>query len=170
MSIRAEHMPTEHTLLTVVDGAARGSVREAQAALAPVVTANTPRRTGATAEALRPRVSRTSTGHSLTVAPPRGRRHPRSSTGATIAQVMRWVQRGTGLHRVGAGAKAPIRGKRYGFFRGPLNVYGKQYQSVEGQDPNPFMERIRVAGGTRVEPLLERGAQVAARELERAVD
>lgn len=179
MSIVAEHMPSEKTLLTVVDVEARAAANRAKAAVAPVVASETPRKTGATAQALRPRVGRTGTGYAVTVGPPRGKLHPRSRAGvgrapATIADVMRWVQRGTGLHREGGGPKAPIRGVRLGWRqglrRGSLSVYGKQYAQVEGQEPNPFMNRIRVAGVVRVEPLLVGGAHDAAAALEKVID
>lgn len=170
MTVIAERMPTERTLLTVVDEEARSTVKKAQSAMAPVVTAETPRASGATAGALAPRVGRSGTGHSLTIAAPRGRVHPRSSTGATIAQVIRWVTRGTGLERVGPGAKSRIRGQRVGFRREPLSVYGRAYSSVRGQKANPFMSRISAAGSLRVEPLLIAGAQEAARALERVID
>lgn len=174
MTIIAEHMPTEKTLLSVVDGEARETANKAKAAVAPVVASETPRKSGATAAALRPRVTRTGTGHAVTVAAPRGRKHPRGRQGQTIADVIRWVTRGTGLLRTGGGPKARIQGAKLGWSqgrrRGSLSVYGKQYDSVEGQEANPFMDRIAVAGSTRVEPILIAGASEAARALEAVID
>lgn len=114
MTVVAEKLPTEHTLLTVVDKVAARTAREARDAAAPVVARETPRKSGATAQALRPKATRTGTGHAVSIAVPRGRKHPRSSYGATINEVVRWVNRGTGELRVGPGRKRPIRGRRTG--------------------------------------------------------
>ena len=167
MTVIAERVPSERTLLTVVDTVARKTANDAKKAMEPVVSGTVPKHRGATAAAMRPRVSRTATGHSLTIGPARGKRHP---TGPTIAEVVRWVNKGTGLHRTGGGPKAKIHASGPFYRRGTLSVYGRQYRSVRGQRPNPFMDRIRAAGAARVDPILAAGAQVAARELEKVID
>lgn len=168
MSVKAEKIPPARTLLGVLDAQARETVNVAKRVVTPIVIAQTPRHSGATAKALQPRVSRTKSGAALNVRAPRGRRHP---TGATVAQVVRWVNRGTGLLREGPGVKARIRPKgAMARLRGKrLNVYGRYYRSVKGQKPNEFMDRIKQQATPRVEREFERGAQRAARAVERQV-
>lgn len=168
MSIKAEKIPPARTLLGVLDAQARETVGQARRVVKPIVTAQTPRHSGATAKALQPRVSRTKTGAALNVRAPRGRRHP---SGATIAQVVRWVNRGTGLFREGAGAKAPIqpKGARARRRGATLSVYGRPYRSVKGQKPNKFMDRIERQGTPKVRRAFEQGARRAARAVERQV-
>lgn len=166
MSVRGDRLPPERTLLGIIDRQARRAVGEAQQALAPIVTAQTPRKSGAVAGALRPRVSRTATGAAVTVAPPRGRLHGGSY--ATVADVMRWVQRGTGIRRQGPGGKRRIRSSRIPPRRLALPG-GKKVWSVAGQRANPFMGRIQTLGTPRVQAALEQGARDAARAIEREV-
>lgn len=161
MSVTGKPMPSTATLLGAVDEHARRTVRAAQAELAPVVAANVPRgRTGNVAGALRPRVSRTATGAQVSVQAPRGKPHDQW---ATIADVVRWVTRGTGVRRAGPGGKRPIRAKSPG---GRMVLPGGAVRyRVAGQRPNPFMARIADAGTQR----FERTAVSGARSLERVV-
>lgn len=164
MSIQGKQLPSERTLLGVIDTQARTTAQKAAREIAPIVSRETPHKSGATAAALRPRVSRTSTGAAITVAPPRARRHPGSK--ATVAQLIRWVTRGTGALREGAGPKGRIRSSR----RPPRRLVlpgGARRWSVKGQKPNPFTGRIQAAGTLRVERAFAEGARAAARAAER---
>lgn len=166
MSVKADKMPAARTLLAAIDTTARQTVQKAGREVAPIVARETPHKSGQTAIALRPRVRRTPTGAALVVAPARGRRHANSK--ATIAQVVRWVQSGTGVKRVGGGAKARIRSNR----RPPRRLIlpgGKKVWTVAGQDPNPFMGRIQAAGTLRVARVYRDGAADAARAVERVI-
>lgn len=164
MSIKAKEMPPAATILGALDIGARKSIVTAQQAIAPIVSRETPRKTGQTAAALRPRLSRTATGAALTVGAPRRKPHGR----ATIAQVLRWLTRGTGEYRNTAGPKKPIRSSR----RPPRRMVlpgGAKRWSVKGQHPNPFMARIQALGTLRVQQAAEEGAKDTARDLERLV-
>lgn len=167
MSVTGERLPSERTILSALDAEARKTVNRAKHDIAPVVSALTPRHSGKTAAALKPRVTRTGTGVALVVAAPRGKIHNGSTT---IAQVIRYVTRGTGVYRQGPGDKGPIRGKRRFLTRGAMSVYGREYASVQGQHPNPFIDRIRTVGSLRVEYRFKEGAREAARALERLID
>jgi hypothetical protein len=154
-------LPPPNSLLGALDLGAQATMKAAQAEIAPIVSAETPHKTGEMAAALRPRLGRTSTGRSLTVGAPRGRKHGR----VTLAEVVKWVNDGTGLYRVGGGAKHRIRAKN------PLRRMtlpgGAKRWSVKGQHPNAFMARIEIAGTSRVEAVMEQGAVDAARAAER---
>lgn len=159
-------MPTERLILSVIDASARRTAQAARMELAPVVSGQTPHgRTGATAAALAPRYSRTRTGHAVTVASPRGRRHP--SGNATIAQVVRWVNTGTGVRRKGPGPKTRIRSSRRP--PRPLRIAGREVWTVAGQRPNPFMDRIQTIGTIRVQRAYNQGARDAALAVERVI-
>lgn len=166
MSIHEDgKMPSEATLLSVIDTGARKTMATARDAIAPIVSREVPKASGKTAAALRPRIARTSTGAALTVGAPRGKRHDGS---ATIADVVRWVQRGTGLYRTTPGPKRRIRSKRFPRRRLILPG-GRKVWSVKGQHPNPFMQRIEQLGTPRVQKVCEEGARDAARAVERTV-
>jgi hypothetical protein len=157
--------PRPETVLTVIDLGARGSMKTAQEALRTIVASETPRVSGEVAAALRPRLSKTATGTALTVGAPRGKKHGHGT--ATIADVMRWLNRGTGIYREGPGPKRKIRAKN------PLKRMtlpgGAKRRSVKGQEPNPFMHRIREQGTLRVQEAAQEGAAQVARDLERAI-
>lgn len=162
--ISGDRIPAEQTLLGVIDAQARKTVADARGDIATIVTGEVPRRSGRTAAALRPRISRTATGSAITVRAPRGTIH---SGKATIAQVVRWVNRGTGVHRTGGGrAPVPIRATTP---NGRLKVFGREYWSVQGQRPNPFMDRIKRTADPRVERAFTRAAVDAARAAERRI-
>lgn len=168
MAVTGEILPSEKTILTALEKEARDTVNRAKADVAPVVATQTPRHKGRLAAALAPRVTRTATGVALIVAPPRGRLH---SGTATVAQVLRFVTKGTGLFREGGGAKAVIRGKRGpSLDRGAMSIYGRWVYSVAGQRPNAFMDRIKTVGGLRVDFEYRAGAARAAKTLERVLD
>jgi hypothetical protein len=164
MSVTGEKLPPARTLLGVLDAAARDTVRQGRDLVAPIVATETPRDTGKLAAAMRPRVARTAAGYSVTVRAPRGKPHDQS---ATMAQVARWVNRGTGMYRVGGGPKRPIRA------RNPLRRMtlpgGKRVFKVNGQRPNPFIGRIEQRATPRMQRLFTDGARDAARRIERTV-
>jgi len=162
MSVHQDkRIPEPQTILSALDTQARATMKLAQEQVSSIVSQETPRKSGETAAALRPRVSRTATGAALSVGPPRGKRHGN----VTVAQVVRWVNRGTGIYREGPGSKRKIRAKN------PLRRMnlgnGVERRSVKGQHPNQFMTRIRERGTLRVEELAKQGAQDAARVVER---
>jgi hypothetical protein len=152
-------------MLGVIDAQARLAVKGAQQDIAPIVAREVPRKSGKTAAALRPRVSRTATGAALIVAAPRAKVHDGQ---ATIADVVRWVNRGTGLYRDTPGPKKSIRSSR----RPPRRMTlpgGMKRWTVKGQRPNEFMARIRALGTPRFEAACQTGAQDAARSAERVI-
>lgn len=165
MSIKANRPPAERTLLGAIDTQARRTVAQARAEIGPLVARETPRSSGRTAAALRPRVSKTPTGAALTIGAPKGKPH---SGNATIADVVRWVNRGTGTLRAGPGPKRRIRSSR----RPPRRLVlpgGKKVWSVRGQRANPFLGRIQTLGTPRVQRAFEHGATQAARAIEKAL-
>lgn len=155
-------MPSAESLLTVMDRGAQRTMRDAKAAVDPIVSLETPRSSGDLADKLRGKVTRTQTGYGLTVGVPRG---ARDRSGATLADVARWVQRGTGIHREGPGPKRRIRSKR------PLGRMtlpgGKKVRSVAGQRADPFMQRIHDKATPRVDQIVQEGALATARDTER---
>lgn len=162
MSVTGTKPPSERSLVAVVDREQKRTVREAQQAVAPVVATETPRRSGKTAAALAPRVSQTTTGGAVSVRAARGRQH---SQGVTVAQVVRWVNRGTGLYRT-TGPKRKIRSsRRFGRMTLPG---GRKVFSVKGQHPNAFMDRIYRRADPQVTRVFEHGATRVAGELQRA--
>ncbi len=159
MSITGKTLPSHTTLLAAVDGKAHAAVNAAREQIAPVVRSQTPRHSSRTVAALQPRASRTATGAALTVGPARGARHG----AVTVAQVVRWVQRGTGVHGY---SRKPIRAKRR---RGAMTVFGRAIEQVKGQKPNPFMGRIQALGTLRFARVARAGATDAARAIERVI-
>lgn len=158
MSVKAKPMPAERTILGVLDREARASVKAAQSEIAPIVAREVPRRSGKTAAALRPRVMRTASGASLSVGAGRARHGA-----VTVAQVVRWVNRGTGLHRT---TGLSVQGARRIRSKRPLGRMtlpgGKKVWSVKGQRPQPFMVRIHQIAGPRVQRRFAEGARDAA--------
>jgi len=156
-------LPPPATILGAIDAQARAAMVVAQKEVGAIVLRETPRASGQTAAALKPRLGRTATGVSLLVGAPRNRRHGK----VTVADVVRWVNRGTGVYREGFGPKHRIRAKN------PLRRMtlpgGTKRYSVAGQHPDHFMQRIRDAGTAQVEQAAEQGAQNAAREIERLI-
>lgn len=153
------------TMLGAIDAKARQAVTVAKQAVSPIVAHEVPKRSGKTAAALRPRISRTATGVALTVSAPRGKAHGGQ---ATIADVVRWVNRGTGLYRDTPGPKRQIRSSRHPPRRMTLPG-GRKRWTVKGQHPNEFMARIRQLGTPRVQQAFEQGAKNAARDVERVI-
>ena len=162
MSVRGRPVDPK-TMLSAIDLEAKAAMGEARVVVDGIVQRDTPKRTGRLAQALKPRVTRTKTGYSLTVKPPRGARHG----DVTVAQVAKWVQTGTGLYREGPGPKHKVRAKN------PLRRMtlpgGRRVWSVKGQHPDPFMARIERDATPRVQELADRGAERAARAAERVV-
>lgn len=158
-------IPSPQSVLSVIDEGAQATMRDAQAAVAPIVTDETPRSSGTLAGKLAPKVTRTATGRALTLGAARG---ARESRGARLNDVMRWVQRGTGIYREGPGPKHRITAKN------PLTPMllpnGRHpVRSVAGQRPNPFMGRIRSRAQPRVESAIEAGSDRTAEKLRRLV-
>lgn len=166
MSITGDKLPAAATLLGVIDTQARKTVAAARDEIAPLVARETPRKSGATAAALRPRVSRTATGAALSVGASRGAMHGK----VRVAQVVRWVTRGTGVHRTSpGGSKRRIRSNRRPVPRRLILPGGRKVWSVAGQKANPFIGRIQTLGTLRVTRVFQHGAQEAARAVERSV-
>jgi hypothetical protein len=168
VTVKAKKLPAPQTLLAVFDDEARKAGEHAREQIAPIVSRETPRKRGVTAAALAPRVRRTPTGVALTVGAPRGKMHPSK---ARIAQVVRWVNRGTGLYRttgLDVEPARPIRSNRFPRRRLILPG-GRKVWSVKGQHPNTFMERIETLGTLPVEEAFEKGARDAARAIERVI-
>ncbi len=145
--------------MSVMDAHARFAAVEARNVVVPVVKAEAPGGLGA---AMTGSVRKTPIGHTLIVqASPRKSYGKGSTTGA---QVVRWVNRGTGIYRKGPGTKQRISSKS----GGPMILPGgREVMSVAGQRPNEFIARAkRRADGPAREQLRE-GARQAANELRR---
>lgn len=164
MSVTGKPLPPAPTLLGAVDQTARETMNVLRDEVRPVVTRETPHRSGVTAAKLAPRIGKTSTGYSLTVGASRGAKHGH----VTVAEVVRWVTRGTGVHREGPGPKHRITAKN------PLRRMtlpgGAKRWSVAGQQPNPFVDRILVSGTPKVLAAAEQGAQNVGPAVQQAVD
>jgi len=153
-------MPPPQTVLSAIDREAKVTMQRAREEIAPIVSQETPRKSGRMAEALRPRIGRVKTGYALTVGAPRGARHGN----VTVNQVAIFVTRGTGLYREGPGGKHKIRAKN------PLRRMklpnGRWVWSVRGQHADHFITRIADMGTPRVERTAIDGAYAAARNVE----
>lgn len=162
MTVTGKPLPPTLTFLSAVDEHARSTMKDAERDIAPLVAGLVPRgRTGKVAGALRPRTTRTARGAQISVGAPRGKAH---NNYATIAEVVRWVNRGTGIHRAGPGGKRRVRSSIPG--RKMILPGGAQRTTVAGQRPNPFMRRISDA----VTPRFERAAADGARRLGRVIE
>lgn len=166
MTVKADKLPGELALVRVIDEEAQAAIKRAQAHVAPIVSAETPRgRTGSLARAMKPKVAKTSTGARLTIQAPRGKRNGGQ---ATIADIARWVTRGTGLYRTTGLENQRARRIRSSRPLGRMTLPGgRKVWSVKGQRPNPFLDRVQQRAGRRVEEILEQGADQAARAVER---
>lgn len=168
MSVTAKNLPSAVRLVGVIDREAQAAMKRAQQHVAPIVASETPRgRTGRLAAAMRPRVSRTTTGARMIVQAPRGRR---GASQATVAQVARWVTRGTGLYRTTGTDVQPARRIRSTRRLGRMTLPGgRKVWSVKGQRPNPFLNRVLQRSAPQVEQILQRAAADAARAAEREI-
>lgn len=153
-------MPKPGQILAVLDRSAKAACTDAKAIVAPIIAAEAP---GGLERALTTRVAKTPTGYKTTVQTPRGKSY---KGGATGAQVVRWVTRGTGIYRKGAGPKRPITGKR-GAFGVMVLPGGKRVRSVKGQRPNAFLARAEDRARRPVERAMHDGAKQAADALRR---
>lgn len=155
MTVKANPLPIGR-MLRALDEEAQATMRRARKDIAPIVAREVPRASGRTARALRPKTSRTKTGTALTVRAGRTR-HGK----ATVAQVVRWVNRGTGLFRTtGTGSDGTLTG----VIRSPRGNAmvlpgGKRRRTVKGQRPNPFMVRINQTASPRVRRITDDGAR-----------
>lgn len=155
-------LPAPRTILGVLDDQAKRSMGEARDIARTEIHAQAPGNLG---EAITGSVRKTPTGYRATVAPPRGKRyHPRGE--ATVAQVVRWVNSGTGLLRVGPGRKRRITGK-HGVLRPMVLPGGRKVRSIRGQKPNPFIARAETKAEPLVRAAIEAGARHAADRLRR---
>jgi hypothetical protein len=154
-------MPDPRDILGVLDLHAKAALGDAKDIVLPLARQEAP---GGLGDALQGSVRRTQTGHRAVVQAPRGRRYKGGD--ATVAQVARWVSRGTGLYRIGAGPKRRITGKR-----GVLGVMvlpgGRRVRFVKGQRPNPFIARAELRALSPVQHALRAGAERAADALRR---
>ena len=154
-------LPPPQTVLSAIDREAKATMQRAREDVAPIVSRETPRRSGRMAEALRPRIARVKSGYALTVGAPRGARHGN----VTVNQVVIFVTRGTGLYREGPGPKHKIRASHP--FRRMRLPNGRWVWSVKGQHADHFIARIADMGTPRVERIAIDGAYVAARNAEK---
>lgn len=156
------HMPDPNRILHVLDDHAKDAVTAAKDIVVPLAKAEAPGRLG---DVITGSVRKTPTGHRAVVQPAkRGQRYRNSD--ATVAQVVRWVNRGTGIYRQGPGPKRPITGKR-GVLRPMTLPGGRRVRSIKGQKPNPFIARAETRALAPVERALRAGAERAAQALRR---
>lgn len=153
------HMPRAGQILGVLDVNARLALREAAAVTLPLVKQEAP---GALGDVMRASTRRTATGYRATIATPPKKKYRDGE--ATAAQVVRWVNRGTGIYRKGPGPKKRIQGKvgRQRLMRLPG---GHEVRFVRGQKPNPFIARAEAKAIVPVERVLWQGMQHAADDL-----
>lgn len=153
-------MPAPRAVRGTLDRAVRDATRDVGRAALPVVRDAAPGGLGA---ALELSVRQTQNGHMATIGPPRRKRY---KGGATGAQVVRWVTRGTGIYRVGPGRKRPITSKR-GVLGTMTLPGGTQVRSVKGQRPNPFVARSQDRADAAATRAARAGAGRAADQLRR---
>lgn len=155
-------MPSPATILGILDEEAQRALKEAKTITVTAVDAEAPGHLGA---AMTASTRKTPTGYRTTVSAPRGKKyHPPGE--ATVAQVVRWVNRGTGLLREGPGSKKRITSKR-GVLKPMILPGGKRRRSVKGQKPNPFLPRAETRAEPEVRRAIEAGARKAADRLRR---
>lgn len=155
-------LPAAHTILGVLDDEAKRAMSDARDVARTEIRAEAPGHLG---EAITGSVRKTPTGYRAIVQPPRGKQyHPPGE--ATVAQVVRWVNRGTGLLRVGPGRKRRITGK-HGVLRPMVLPGGRKIRSVKGQKPNPFIARAETKAEPLVRAAIEAGARRGAARLRR---
>lgn len=149
-------MPRPRAVRGALDKAARDTVRDVAAAVLPIVRSEAPGRLG---EAMTTTVRQTPEGHTATIAASPRRRY--GSSGATGAQVVRWVTRGTGLYRQGPGRKRKITSKR-GVLGTMTLPGGLRVRTVKGQHSNPFVARAEQRAKGAAERAMKHGAERTA--------
>jgi hypothetical protein len=153
------HMPRPGEIIGVLDTYAKIAAVEARMIVKPLVEAEAP---GGLGKAMTASVRPTATGYRIAVQSP-AKKHYKSGE-ATIASVVRYVNRGTGIYRVGPGTKKKIEGKvgKRKLMRLPG---GRDVRYVKGQRPNPFLARAETRATGPVAVALENGAHAAAAAL-----
>jgi hypothetical protein len=156
------NVPKPARVLGVIDEHARMALREAtQQVVLPAARDEAP---GGLGRAMTASVRRTPEGYRAVVqASPR---RAYKGSGATGAQVVRWVTRGTGVYRRGPGPKRPITSKR-GVLGTMTLPGGLRVRSVRGQRPNPFVARAEDRTRARVNQVMHESARRAAAALGR---
>jgi hypothetical protein len=142
-------LPAPQRILSVLDEHAKDAMTEARDVTRTLLRAEAPGKLG---EAMTGSVTKTPTGYRAQIAPPRRKRYPPGE--ATVAQVVRWVNRGTGIYRQGPGRKRKITSKK-GVLRPMILPGGRKVRSIKGQRPNPFLARVE----TRIEPLVRQAVE-----------
>lgn len=151
-------MPDPRRVHATLDAALRDAARDTAATVLPVVRDAAP---GGLGVALTTNVRRTAEGYRATVGPSDRKRY---RGGATGAQVVRWVTRGTGLYRVGPGRKRKITSKR-GVLGTMTLPGGRRVRTVRGQHPNPFVARAEHRARDAAKRAMQKGAERAATAL-----
>lgn len=149
-------LPIE-TVLGAIDGAAQRTAAAARDHTVSAVKRALPAHSGRSRAAARGRVTRTPTGHAVSVAPSKTVRYP---NGVTAVEVARFFSGGTGEH---GPRKRPYPPRRARAFRLPQ---GWSSDVIEGQRPNPVYERVQTSEQARVARMMEAGAAQAARDAE----
>lgn len=154
------HLPPPGLLLGALDRAAKDAATKAKDTAAPILQAAAPRgRTGRLSGGLGGRMRKTPTGYEIVIGvKSRGAAHDRY---ATVAQVNRFVNRGTGERRKGPGPKNRITARGEGMLIGN----GTPRKSVRGQAPNPFFERTRRPAASAVSQAIEISFRENARHM-----
>lgn len=140
--------------IRILDKEGGKALRAGARAALRVVQSDAPGSFG-TSEGLRTTTRKTQDGHEARVAPARGR-----------AQILRWVNRGTGLLREGPGPKRSITASRP--FRKMTLPGGAKRLRVKGQAPNPFMERNRARAAAAASAAIAAAGRQAADRLRRS--
>ena len=154
-------LPAPARILDVLDDHAKQAAKEATDVTRTQLRAQAPGKLGA---AITGSVRKTPTGYRAQVAPPRRKRYPPGE--ATVAQVVRWVNRGTGIYRDGPGRKRKITSKK-GVLRPMILPGGRRVRSIKGQKPNPFLARVEQRAAPLVRTAFEATGRKAADQLRR---
>jgi hypothetical protein len=152
-------MPDPRRVRASLDESAKRALRETVAAVLPIVREEAP---GGLGSAMTTSVRRTPDGYRAVIAPSARKRY--KAGGATGAQVVRWVTRGTGIYRKGPGPKRKITSKR-GVFGSMVLPGGRRVRTVRGQHANPFVARAEQRAQPNADRALRHGAEQAGAAL-----
>lgn len=158
-------LPEPKTVLAALDQAAQAAAKEAKDIARAEWNAQAPH--GRTDLVAHPNasVTKTKTGWAVNVSPPLRKQH--GPDPVSIRKVVHWVTVGTGVFRTTPGPKGPIHArKRAGVLPKRMTLPGGAKRwTVQGQHPNPFVQRTRDLARARVTSTLSAGAAAAAKKI-----
>lgn len=149
------------TVLGAIDKRGRTTATAAGTHTLAAVRSTLPSRSGRLRQGTRRSVRRTPTGYVIEVAPTSRVRYP---NGVTAKQVGGWVEGGTGIHGPRHKRITPRRAKAFRLPSGWAKI------ELEGQRAQHPFSRVQTSEEGAVQRILEGGAQLAARDAERALE